>query len=357
MGHIPIESLMKRTKIVATIGPASDSPEHLEALIKAGADVFRFNMKHADRTWHEERIDRVRQVCKDKDLDVGILIDLQGPEVRLETHSKMEIAVGHNEVLTFTLASPEGKDICIPTPEVFAAVRVGQLVLIDDGVMEFEIIEVQKNYFKALSRQETVIKHRKSVNFPGADIDLPAMTEDDYKKIEMRNMTEVDYVALSFTRTKADVTHLREELDKRGIKSRICAKVENQMALDHLEEIVDVSDIIMVARGDMAVEIPFERLAYEQKRIIASCNAKKKPVITATQMLHSMTKNRRPTRAEMCDVANAVYDGTDATMLSEETAGGAHPILVVETMTRILAYTETVAPKKSETQWGIKSKT
>ncbi len=345
---------MKKTKIVATIGPVSDSPEQIEALINAGVNIFRFNMKHADRAWHEERIDRVRSVCKDKGIDVGILIDLQGPEVRLETIEKLEVGYDLNEDVVFSLEHIEGKHIRIPTPEVFAAVKAGQAVLIDDGVMEFTVESVKPDQFVAKSKQACIIKHRKSVNFPGADIELPSMTEDDYLKIEMRNMADVDYVALSFTRTKTDVVHLREELDKRGVKSRICAKIENQTALDHLEEIIDQADLIMVARGDLAVEIPFERLAFEQKRMIKLSNTKKKPVITATQMLHSMVKNVRPTRAEICDVANAVYDGTDATMLSEETAGGAHPLIVVQTMAKILEYTEGVVPAVSTTEWQVR---
>lgn len=346
---------MKLTKIVATIGPASDSEESIEQLIHAGVNIFRFNMKHADRAWHEERIDRVRSVCREKGLDVGILIDLQGPEVRLETPEKKEITVTIDELLTFSLSPKDEKHIVIPTPEVFSAVHVGQLLLIDDGVSEFEIIEVTPNEIKARSRQDCIIKHRKSVNFPGADIDLPSMTADDYKKIEMRNMRDVDYVALSFTRTKRDVEILREELNKRGVKSRICAKIENQVALDHLEEIIDAADVIMVARGDLAVEIPYERLAFEQKRIIRLCNQMKKPVITATQMLHSMVHNLRPTRAEMVDVANAVYDGTNATMLSEETAGGAHPLGAVQAMARVLSFTETVVPELSDTEWVVRN--
>ncbi len=345
---------MKRTKIVATIGPVSNSPEVLESLIHAGADVFRLNMKHADRTWHEETIDLIRKVCSDKGLDVAILIDLQGPEVRLETPEKKEVTIAESELVTFSLLPKDGKHIVIPTPQVYPAVHVGQLLLIDDGVDEFEIIEVFDHEIKARSRQNCVIKHRKSVNFPGADIDLPAMTDDDYKKIEMRNMDQVDYVALSFTRTKDDVLKLRAELDQRKAKSKICAKIENQIALDHLAEIVEVSDVLMVARGDLAVEIPYERLAHEQKRMIKLCNEMKKPVITATQMLHSMVHNLRPTRAEMCDVANAVYDGTDATMLSEETAGGEHPLMAVEAMNRILSFTETVVEKKSQIDWKVR---
>lgn len=347
---------MKKTKIVATLGPASDSEESIAALIRAGVDIFRFNMKHADRAWHEERIDRVRAVCAKENLDVGILIDLQGPEVRLETVDKAEVAFDSGEMVLFCLEHGSEKHLRIPTPEVFPAVAVGQTILIDDGAMEFTVEKIEGTKIWAKSHQACIVKHRKSVNFPGADINLPSMTEDDYKKIEMKNMADVDFVALSFTRTKDDVLHLRAELDKRGQKARICSKIENQTSLDHIEEIIDASDLVMVARGDMAVEIQFERLAFEQKRIISLCNKVGKPVITATQMLHSMVKNMRPTRAEICDVSNAVYDGTDCTMLSEESAGGAHPLRVVEVMARILEYTETVAPNVSKTQWQVRLK-
>lgn len=343
---------MKKTKIVATIGPVSDSPEMLVSLIKAGANIFRFNMKHADIAWHDERIARVRDLTKQEGLEVGILIDLQGPEIRLETHGKQELSVTKGQTVRFVKeASDDASEVVLPTPEVFAAVRAGNTLLIDDGLMAFDVVEATPTYLSTVAQSDCVIKHRKSVNFPLVDIPLPSLTENDYEKLNMKNVKQVDYVALSFTRTKEDVEILRREMDKREIKAQIVAKIENQMALDHLEEIVSVCDVVMVARGDLAVEIPFERLAYEQKQIIALCNKTQTPVITATQMLHSMVNNPRPTRAEMCDVANAVYDGTDATMLSEETAGGKHPLIVVQTMAKILEFTETVAPHVSTTSW------
>lgn len=346
---------MRQTKIVSTVGPACDSEEALAGLIQAGVNVIRLNMKHADRQYHDDRIARIRSVCKAKGLDVSILIDLQGPEVRIETTDKQEIAFQKDETVRFVLefSGSNPKEVKIPTPEAFANLKVGQIALIDDGAMELAITEVGPDYFLATLKQDCVIKHRKSINFPGAVINLPSMTADDYLKLDMANIQQVDIVALSFTRTKGDIEILRNELDKRQSHALICAKIENQEALDHLDEIVAAADLIMVARGDLAVEIPFERLAYEQKRIIKACNDAGKPVITATQMLHSMVHELRPTRAEICDVANAVYDQTTATMTSEETAAGEHPLLVVETMARIITYTETVAPRDQFHEWVL----
>ncbi|HSW90273.1 MAG TPA: pyruvate kinase [Patescibacteria group bacterium] len=332
---------MSKTKIVATIGPASDSSEMIQTLIKTGVNIFRFNMKHADKAWHDERIPRVREAATAAGMPVEILIDLQGPEIRLETFNKAEVTVAKGQTLVFSLhPDSEGKNIVLPTPEVFPAMSVGLHLLIDDGAMEFEITQVSPDNFSVTALQDCVIKHRKSVNFPGADIKLPSLTDDDYQKLELTNIKQVDYIALSFTRNRSDVDILRSEMNKRSLTSKICAKIENQMAMDNLGEIVDASDIIMVARGDLAVETPLERLGVYQKKIIATCHEKQKPVITATQMLQSMVKNRRPTRAEISDVANAVYDHTDYCMLSEETAAGANPVLVVETMAKIIAYTE-----------------
>lgn len=334
---------MKRTKIVATIGPVTDSTEIMEALIKQGANVFRFNMKHATCDWHNERILRARQVALRLNIALGILIDLQGPEIRLETSQGQDLSFVSGEDIIFSINDASVKTVKIPTPEVFAAVKPGMKVNIDDGSIELSITQVDSNSFHAKSTQDCVIKHRKSMNFPGADIELPSLTQDDYERLDMQAMKEVDFVALSFTRSKKDVDILRQELQKRGSTAAICAKIENQSALDHLEEIVVASDAIMVARGDLAVETPFERLTYEQKRIIKLCRSYAKPVITATQMLHSMVSNKRPTRAEISDVSNAVYDGTDAVMLSEETAGGQFPIETVAVMAKIVEYVETVA--------------
>lgn len=335
---------MRRSKIVATIGPVCDTPQGIEDMIHAGVDIFRFNMKHATRDWHDERILLVRQISKQIGKPVGILIDLQGPEIRVETSNKQEVAFKQGETVTFRLKIQDNREIGIPTPEVFAALKTGNSVLIDDGSVELVVKETGSDWFKAQVSTDYTIKHRKSLNIPGVDIDLPSLIEDDYLKLDMKNANLVDFVALSFTRTKKDVEILRDELTKRGLtKAWICAKIENQMALDNIDEIVASAECVMVARGDLGVETPMEKLAYNQKLIIKKCREANKPVITATQMLHSMVHNPRPTRAEMCDVSNAVYDGTDATMLSEETAGGAYPVQTVKTMSKIVEFTETVA--------------
>lgn len=335
----------RRTKIVATIGPASDSPDTIRALIAAGTDIFRFNMKHATRDWHDERIARVREIALNAKKKVGILIDLQGPEIRLETVDKKEIAFKSGEMVTFRLSPKDARDIVIPTKELFVAIKPGARILIDDGAAELIVNDqLGSDWFTGKLSIDYVMKHRKSLNIRGVEIPLPSLIDDDLLKLDMKNIGMVDFVALSFTRTKADVDTLRGEMEKRGIKAWITAKIENQTALDHLDEIVAAAESVMVARGDLGVETPIERLAFHQKQIIKKCREKNKPVITATQMLHSMVENLRPTRAEAVDVSNAVYDGTDATMLSEETAGGEHPVEAVKMMEKIVSFTETVAP-------------
>lgn len=332
---------MRRTKIVATIGPAWDTQAGIESMLASGVNIVRFNMKHATRDWHDERLPLVKDVVKATGKPVATLIDLQGPEIRVETFEKREVPFAKGETVHFQLNPGGEKDIIIPTPQVFAALHAGDIVLIDDGSVELTVTAVGPDHLDATVSQDYTVKHRKSLNMPGITVDLDALTADDYLKLEMKNIGLVDIVALSFTRTAADVAHLRNELDKRGIKAWICAKIENQMALDHIAEIVTAADCIMVARGDLGVETPMEKLAYNQKLIIKECRKQNKPVITATQMMHSMVNNPRPTRAEMCDVANAVYDGTDAVMLSEESAMGKYPNRVVELMGRICEFTET----------------
>ncbi|PWU23399.1 pyruvate kinase [Candidatus Cerribacteria bacterium 'Amazon FNV 2010 28 9'] len=336
---------MRRTKITATIGPAWDTQDGITTMLNTGVNIIRFNMKHVTKEWHDERIPLVRSVSATLHKPVAILIDLQGPEIRVETANKQDVPFKSGETVHFSLTPAGERDIVIPTKEVFTAIKPGHVVLIDDGSVELTVTATTPTTFDATISEDYTVKHRKSLNMPGIDIDLAAMTDDDYQKLEMKNIKMVDIVALSFTRSKKDVEHLRGEMDKRGIKAWICAKIENQMALDNLEEIVEASDCVMVARGDLGVETPLEMLAYNQKRIIKMCREKNKPVITATQMLHSMVNNPRPTRAEMCDVANAVYDGTDATMLSEESAMGKYAVKCVQTMGKILEFTETVVPQ------------
>jgi len=333
---------MKLTKIVATIGPASDTEEIIEHLIEAGVNVFRFNTKHATTQWHEDRIKRVQKVANKMGRDIGILMDLQGPEIRLETAKKETIFVEKGEVVNITLEpSGDTRSICIPRKEVFEAVHEDDQILIDDGNIELKVKSVSKDSLEAVAEEAGSIAHRKGVNFPGVRINLPSLTKDDLEKLSMAGVNKVDFVALSFSRTKLDIETLRNELAKRKMNALIVAKIESKEALENIDDLVDSADAVMVARGDLGVEIPIEQLAYWQKRIIEKCRLKNKPVITATQMLQSMIENQRPTRAEATDVANAVLDGTDAVMLSGETASGKYPRRAVAAMQRIASFNET----------------
>ncbi len=340
----------KKTKIVATIGPTSDTEERIRELIQAGVNVFRFNMKHSVIEWHSERIARVQKIADELKIPTGILIDLQGPEIRIETPNKQDIAVKKGDHMLFTERFlSDTQSVAIPHPIVFDVLKAGDSLLIDDGFLEFKIVSNANGIITAEALDDCVIKHRKGLNLPGKKIDLPSLIEDDLKKLDMAEKNKVDFVALSFSRTKKDIEILREEMKKRNVNARIVAKIESQEALDHLDELIESADAIMVARGDLGIEVPIEELAYLQKMIITKCRKARKPVITATQMLQSMIDNPRPTRAEATDVANAVFDGTDAVMLSGETASGKFPVKAVSAMARIVRFNEKHAtPPKLE---------
>ena len=339
---ISIMEMMKLTKIVATIGPASDTEESIEHLIEAGVNVFRFNTKHGTVEWHEQRIRRVQSVANRMGKDIGILMDLQGPEIRLETFDAKSIFVEKNDVVVIArVPSDKPKSFSIPRIEVFESIKKDDQILVDDGSIELKVLSVSGENIKALVLDGGEIGHRKGVNFPGVRISLPSLIDDDLKKLTMAGVNKVDFVALSFSRTKKDIEALRRELKKRKIKAMVVAKIESKEALDNIDELVEAADALMVARGDLGVEIPIEQLAYWQKKIIEKCRIKNKPVITATQMLQSMIINQRPTRAEATDVANAVLDGTDAIMLSGETATGKYPRKAVMAMSRIATFNET----------------
>lgn len=334
---------MKLTKIVATLGPASESEETIKKLIESGVNVFRFNTKHGTVAWHEERIQRVQKIANELKRNIGILLDLQGPEIRLETKNKEKIAAITGQRLRIVPSFIAEEDqICIPHQLVFDTLKVDDQVLIDDGSVELKVVDVNSNYLIAEVVEDGEIGHRKGVNLPGVDIDLPSMIEDDLVKLDMAATNKIDFVALSFCRTKEDILMLKEQMDKRGIKAKIVAKIESQKALDNLNEIIETADVIMVARGDLGVEVPIERLAHIQKQMIRKCRIANKPVITATQMLESMTNTPTPTRAEATDVANAILDGTDAIMLSGETASGKYPVKAVQAMSKIAKYNEEI---------------
>lgn len=333
--------MTKNTKIVATIGPATDSKEVLTELVKAGMNIARFNTKHSTPDWHNDRIKRVREVSEELNIAVGVLLDLQGPEVRINLPGEEAFALKTKEILTFTSnqSSTANKIAFIPQ-DVVESMSKGDLVLLDDGSCEFTITKKGRDYFEAEAIHDCIVGHRKTMNTPGVILDMPSLTDRDLEYIKGIDPELIDYVGLSFVRDADDIKKLRRTLDKKGSKAKIVAKVENQAAIDNLDEIIEVSDAVMIARGDLGVEVAFEQLVKWQHIMIAKCRQAGKPVITATQMLKSMVSNPRPTRAEVSDVAHAIYDGTDAVMLSEETTIGEYPVRAVATQAKIAEFNE-----------------
>ena len=336
---------MKKTKIVCTIGPASETVEKLVALMNAGMNVCRLNFSHGDFEEHGNRIKNIREACEITGKRVAILLDTKGPEIR--THDmkdgKVEFKIG--DVVRISMEQVEGtrEKFSITYSELINDVEVGTHILLDDGLIDLEVIEIDKahNEIVTLVKNEGVLKNKKGVNVPGVCIKLPGITEKDAADIRFGIEQGIDFIAASFVRRASDVLEIIEILEENNATHiQIIPKIENQEGIDNIDEILEVSDGLMVARGDLGVEIPTEEVPIAQKQLIQKCNALGKPVITATQMLDSMQRNPRPTRAEASDVANAIYDGTDAIMLSGETAAGDYPVEAVETMARIALYTE-----------------
>ena len=331
----------KFTKNVATIGPAADTEEDLEKMVEAGMNVARFNTKHSTPEWHQERIARVKRVARKLNKPIATLLDLQGPEIRIDLPQEKSFEVKIDDIVHFTFNPKlDRKNLILIPKNVVQTVSVDNLILIDDGFCEFVVTNKGKEYLEAKTLNDATVKHRKTMNIPGITIDMPSLIEADYAQLDGIKEDLVDFVALSFVRSREDIDFLRDELKKRNVTAGIVAKIETQAALDNLEEIVDVSDAVMVARGDLGVEMPMEEMVYWQKIIVNMCRAKGKPVITATQMLKSMVDFPRPTRAEVSDVAHAVYGCTSAVMLSEETTIGAFPVKAVKTQAKIALFNE-----------------
>lgn len=331
----------KLTKIVATIGPATESEEMLAAIFKAGVNVARFNTKHGTPEWHHERIIRAKNVSKKLQIPVGILLDLQGPEIRINLPDEVEFEMTEGDSAFFSFDPELKKKNLILIPEnVIDVIEAGQLILTDDGLCQFEAVKKSKKYIEAKALSTFTVKHRKTMSIPGVVTDMPVLVENDYVQLDGIQNDEVDYVALSFVRNKADVINLRKELDKRDLTAGIVVKIENQSALDNLDEIIEASDAVMIARGDLGVEVPYEELIYWQRVMIHKCREQGKPVITATHMLETMIENPLPTRAEVSDVAHAIYDLTGAIMLSGETTIGKYPVKSVEVQAKIAQFNE-----------------
>lgn len=338
----------KKTKIVATIGPASESVEIIEKMILEGVNIFRFNLKHNDFEWHRATVDKVRNISKKIKNKVGVMIDLQGPEIRLETKDQLPIELKEGDIfwLNNRLESNQ-KVIKIIPGEAIKSLKKGDVFFIDDGSVEAVVTGIDREGIRAETKGESIIKNKKSLNIISEDLDLPILNDKDKNILSRLDEIEPDYIALSFVRTERDVVVLKKLLEKINSKAKVIAKIENSKAIRNIEEIIKESDGIMIARGDLGVEIPIRELAFWQKKIIDLCRKYSKPVIVATQMLQSMVKNDRPTRAEATDVSNAVFDGADALMLSEETSIGVNPVRVIKEMSSIAIFSEESAVCKS----------
>ena len=340
--------MYKRTKIVCTMGPACDSDETIREMIKAGMNVARFNFSHGSYDEHHGRIERVRRISKELGLPVGILLDTKGPEVRtglLVDGKKVAVKTGDKIVVT---AQPTSEDfhgtsehISLDYLALPSEVEKGSLILIDDGLVALEVESVDGQDMTCVVKNDGLIGERKGVNMPNVNISLPAITERDRQDILFGLTENIDYIAASFIRDGESVRGIRELCRENGGEHvTIFPKIECALGVENFDEILEASDGIMVARGDLGIEIKPELVPHIQKEIIRACNRASKPVITATQMLDSMIRNPRPTRAEISDVANAVYDGTSAVMLSGETAMGMYPVEAVRAMARIAEQAE-----------------
>jgi pyruvate kinase len=329
--------MFRRTKIVATVGPASESEAMLLALMEAGADVFRLNFSHGDQASKVVLIQRIRELSRRRQRAVAILGDLQGPKIRtgLMEGGALELVAG--EEVMITTREVRGADRLIPTTfrELPRDVRCGDQILLDDGLMELEVLEVAGEEVHCRVLVGGVLKDRKGINLPGTAVSAPALTDKDREDLAFCLREGVDWVALSFVRSVADVLELKDLILQQKGDLKVIAKIEKPQAVDDFDAILEAADGIMVARGDLGVEMSPEKVPLIQKMIIRKCNEAGKPVITATQMLESMIEHPRPTRAETSDVANAILDGTDAVMLSAETASGKYPVEAVSLMVRV----------------------
>ena len=336
---------MRKTKIVCTIGPASESPEVLEQLIEAGMNVARLNFSHGSHEEHAGRIAAIRDAAEKIGKPVGILLDTKGPEIRTHTMENGELHLVTGQVIDISMTEVVGNEnvFSVTYEQLIEDVDQNDIILLDDGLIELRVLakDMERGLIHTIVENAGVLKNKKGVNVPGVSIKLPGITEKDAQDILFGIEQGVDFIAASFVRTAKDVLEIRELLEQNnGSHIQIIPKIENQEGVDNIDAIIEVSDGLMVARGDLGVEIPAEEVPLVQKSLIKKCNQVGKPVITATQMLDSMQRNPRPTRAEASDVANAIMDGTDAIMLSGETAAGLYPVESVQTMYKIAERTE-----------------
>ncbi len=335
--------VVRKTKIVCTLGPATDNPKVMEKLMRAGMNVARINFSHGTYEEQQKRIDGFKAVREKLDLPIALMLDTKGPEIRIGDVAGGGVQLEEGQTLTLTPEKIEGtaQRVSIGYPDLAEDLHVDDTVLFDDGLIVCTVKAIKKKEIQLLVHNSAVLKSKKSLNIPGVNINMPYVSEADRRDLEFGIQNDIDFVAASFVRTPYDVMEIRKVLEELGGNNvDIIAKIENGQGVENIDEIIKASDGIMVARGDMGVEIALEELPHIQKMLIEKCYKAGKKVITATQMLDSMIRNPRPTRAETTDVANAIYDGTSAIMLSGETAIGKYPVQAVETMSKIAVCTE-----------------
>lgn len=345
---------MKKTKIVATIGPKTESVEMLSKMLNAGMNIMRLNFSHGDFAEHQNRVNNLREVMKKTGQSAGILQDLGGPKIRIGNFKTDSVNLKIGQIFTLTTEEILGDEtiVSVNYPLLPKEVKKGHIIFMHDGKKKLEVKDVKgKNVIcKVLVGGE--IKGRRGLNMPDSDLTVKSLTEKDLKDLEFGIKNDVDFVALSFVRRPSDITELRTILNKRKSKAGIIAKIETPQAIESIDEIISLCDGIMIARGDLAIEVPYEKVPGYQKMMIKKCNALGKPVITATQMLESMIKSPVATRAEVSDIANAILDGTDAVMLSEESTLGDYPIEAVNVMRSIAFEIEKDYPERAIVRVG-----
>lgn len=334
---------MRKTKIVCTIGPATKEVETLKKLILAGMNVARINFSHGNYEDQKVYIENVKKAREELNMPVALLLDTQGPEIRTGVLEQMPVNLKADDIFTLVNEDIVGNNekVSVTYKDLYKDIEIGTQILIDDGKIELEVIEIKGKDVVCKVTNGGMLGNRKSINLPGTHVNLPSLKEKDIQDLKDGCMADFDFVAASFVRSAEDVKSIRKVLDENGGKNiQIISKIENQEGIDNLDEIIELSDGIMVARGDLGVEIPYYEVPIMQKKFIQKCNNAGKMVITATQMLDSMTENPNPTRAEISDVANAIFDVTGAIMLSGESAMGKYPVKCIETMNEIATAVE-----------------
>ena len=334
---------MRKTKIICTLGPATEDDEVLKKLMKEGMNVARFNFSHGDHAQHEKNLNRVKKFREELELPIAALLDTKGPEIRVKNFKdgKVELKNGQQFILTTREVEGDSEEVSISYTDLVKDVKPGDRILIDDGLISMRVDAVTDTDIICTVENGGPVSNHKGVNVPNVHLSMPYVSEKDKDDIIFGIEQGFDFIAASFVRTADDILEIRDILSSHNCNFiNIIAKIENMQGVENIDEIIRVSDGVMIARGDMGVEIPAEEVPHVQKEIIKKCNAKYKPVITATQMLDSMIRNPRPTRAEVTDVANAIYDGTDVVMLSGETANGKYPLEAVKMMVKIAERTE-----------------